>query len=253
MKVRLWVPSVDEPNWLSVLSWINTEWPEGCQHDFVRSAHGELCDIWNNTVAEFLTSDCDYLWSVHSDIEYKPGTLKRLLSWDKPLVSALMFMKAGSVLPHIWEGRPEKGPGYLPHLRETFRWFFMNHMEAITHGSFIIEPRPGDALTKIDFSSTSCVLIHRKVLEAIEPPWFVADVTVKAGLISRTAAAGEDRVFFEKAAAAGFEGYVDRSCIVGHLQINVPVGVKDFAAYMTAWDPEGKDLPMMISNMGYAG
>ena len=251
MKVRLWVPAVDEPNWPAVLSWMNTEWPEGCHHDFYRSSFGDLPTVWNTTVHDFLASDCDWLWSVHSDIEYQPGTLKRLLSWDKPLVSALLFMKAGSILPHIWEGRPETGPGYLPHYRETFRFFFMNHMEAITHGSYIIEPRPGDALTKIDFSSTSCVLMHRKVLEAIKPPWFVADVITPAGSPTRTPRGGEDRYFFEKAAAAGFEGYVDRSCIVGHLQINVPVGVKDFAAYMTAWDPEGKDPPMMISNMGY--
>jgi len=249
----MWVPAVDPPNWRAVLSWLNVDWPEGCKHDFVKSGHGELCDMWNNTVAEFLASDCDWLWSCHSDIEFWPGTLKRLLSWDKPLVSALMFMRNGAAIPHVWEGRPDTGkPGYLGKVRETFNWFFNNHMEAVTHGPCIIVPKPHDALFKVDFTSTGCTIIHRSVLEAIKPPWFVADVTVVQGIMARTSAAGEDRVFYEKAAAAGFEAYVDRSCVAGHMPENVSVGVMDFACWMTAWDPLGKEEAEMSCNLGSA-
>jgi hypothetical protein len=233
------------------MSWMNTEWPEGCQHDFVRSGHGDLAAKWNDVVRDFLDSDCDWLWSCHTDVEFFPGTLKRLLSWDEPLVTALLFMRNGAAVPHVWEGRPDTGkPGYIARVRETFRWLYINHPEAVTSGPYIVQPRPSDALCKVDFTSTSCTLMHRKVFEAIEPPWFFADVPVGGGSRTSTWAAGEDRYFYEKALAAGYEAYVDRSCIVGHMPINVSVGALDFGCWMTAWDPIGKEEAMMACNLG---
>jgi hypothetical protein len=68
------------------------------------------------------------------------------------------------------------------------------------------------------------VLVHRRVLAAMEPPWFQRDAPGKGG---------EDRKFFIKAKAAGFQGYVDRSVIVGHLSRNHPVAALDFAAWLS--------------------
>ncbi len=244
MKIRLWVPAVDEPNWPSVLSLMNTEWPEDCTHDFVKSGHGDLATVWNKVVTDFLASDCDWLWSCHTDIEFWPGTLKRLLSWDNPFVSALMFMRNGPSMPHIWEGKVDDGrPGYITRLRETYQWFFNNHMEAVQCGPCIINPRPWDALYRVNFTSTGCALIHRKVLEAITPPWFVVDVVKEKG------SGGEDRFFCEKALTAGFPPYVDRSCVAGHMPKNVSTGVMDFFAWMTALDTPGKDTPVVTSNL----
>lgn len=240
----MWVPAVSEPNWPAVLSWLNVEWPEGSTHDFVRSGHGDMATVWNRVIEKFLASDCDWLFSCHTDIEFWPATLKRLLSWDKPIVSALMFMRNGPAMPHIWEGKVEDGrPGYLARMRETFHWYFNNHMEAIHTGSFIINPKPSDALYRVNFTSTGCTVIHRKVFEAIPPPWFMVDTHTADG------AGGEDRYFCEKALAAGFPSYVDRSCVAGHMPINVSVGLLDFFAWMAATDHEAKNAPTITCNV----
>jgi hypothetical protein len=203
-------------------------------------------DPWNQAVRDFLASDCDYLWSCHNDIEFQPGTLKRLLSWDKPLVTALMFMRQGPIVPHVWAGKPPDSPdepGYMTHFRDTCQWFLDGHEDAIKFGSQVIEPRPDDALIRVDFTSTGCTLMHRDVLAAMEDPWFRRDT----GDFRHQ---GEDRYFFEKARAAGFDAYVDRSCIAGHMAFNVSVGVIDFMTWLTAVDPDARVSPVVTSNMG---
>jgi len=94
-----------------------------------------------------------------------------------------------------------------------------------------MDPRPDDALVPVSFTSTSCTLIHRSVLEATEDPWFLWDDDFNGG--------GEDRRFFESATKAGFTPYVDRSCIVGHLGGDVPTGAADFMAWSSVSDFNG--------------
>lgn len=106
-------------------------------------------------------------------------------------------------------------------------------------GAFVIDPRPRDALTPIDFTSTSCTLIHRSVLEAMRPKvndvWFQCDDDFAGG--------GEDRRFFQYALEAGFPAFVDRSCVVGHLARTVPTSVMDFIAWDSASTFEGTGEP----------
>jgi hypothetical protein len=87
--------------------------------------------------------------------------------------------------------------------------------------------RPDDALTDISFTSTSCTLIHRSVLEAMRPlvndEWFLWDDDYNGG--------GEDRRFFEAAKRSGFPAFVDRSCIAGHLVGDIPTSSADFIAW----------------------
>lgn len=45
------------------------------------------------------------------------------------------------------------------------------------------------------------------------------------------AGGGEDRRFFEIAARAGYQAYVDRSCVVGHLMGDIPTSSADFIAW----------------------
>jgi hypothetical protein len=195
--------------------------PEGWQMIWKRSGPGNVRVIWNRVVRDFLDqSDAEYLWSVHDDVVIHVDTLERLLSWDKPLISALVFHKSSPVLPHIW--KPLDG-GYSQRIQETKRWF-LDHPGDIKFGSHVMHPRPEDALTDTGFTSTACTLIHRSVLEALREPmheeWFVLDDEVAGG--------GEDRNFFEHALKAGYPNYVDRSCIAGHCTGDIPTGAADF-------------------------
>lgn len=225
----LWVPTAEGPKWPCVESWMTIDWPRGdgnC-HSFMHTGANNIRYSWNQAVRNFLSTDKDWLWSCHNDVRMQPGTLKRLASWDKPLVGAMVFMNHGPVMPHLWDGCIEGKPGYRFRIKETVDWY-KEHKDAVVTGAHIIEPRPDDALYgPISFTSTSCLLIHRSVLEAMQDPWFEWDDDYTGG--------GEDRRFFENARSAGFTGFVDRSCVVGHGEANM--GAREFMTWAAVTDP----------------
>jgi GT2 family glycosyltransferase len=229
MKITLWVPrNSPQGSWACYSSWWNLETPDNIKMRLIPGGIDSPEISWNQAVKDFLDSGDDWLLSWHNDVIGDPQTLMRLLSWDKPIVSALVFMRTNPVLPHIWHktGAIAGGPELYAHwIRNTREWFYA-HQEYIKFGPLVMDPRPDDALTQVGFTSTSCMLIHRTVLEAmreeVKDLWFKRD---------GPGAGGEDRNFCEHARKAGFETYVDRSCVVGHLVGDVPTGVADFIAW----------------------
>ncbi|GAH78661.1 unnamed protein product [marine sediment metagenome] len=69
----------------------------------------------------------------------------------------------------------------------------------------------GKRLVECDAGSTACLLLHREVLEAIEPPWFRLQYD-EDGVCN----AGEDFTFFDKVKAKGYGVYVDLALQCGH-------------------------------------
>jgi hypothetical protein len=230
--VMQWIPTGGRhpESWRSVECYMNTHLPANVEEiEFKTSPAGSI-DIWNKVVREFLKSEHEWLWSVHDDILYHPDTLVRLMSWNQPLVSALTFHRTNPALPHIWKVIKDGEQSICGQLvGDTKRWFMEKHEKWILPGPVVIEPRPDDALIEVTFTSTSCSLIHRSVLEALEEPmhgdWFMQK--------DKTTGGGEDRSFFEAAIEAGFTPYVDRSCVVGHCFGAQPTGVMDFILWET--------------------
>lgn len=225
MKITLWVPTASKrpESWEQVEAYMHTSvTPDVEQLYFLRTKPGNIKVIWNKAIKDFLESDSDYLWSVHDDVLYHYDTLPRLLSWGKPLISALVFHRQSPVLPHIWKSYEPGGP-YAMRLQDTKKWF-MERTGEIRFGPHVMVPRPDNALVEVSFTSTSCCLIHRKVFEDMKPlvgeEWFRLDNEIAGG--------GEDRNFFENALKVGYPCFVDRSCIAGHLVGNVPTGSADF-------------------------
>jgi hypothetical protein len=198
--------------------------PDNIKPRFVRSlpVKNRFMAEWNQVVIDFLASGDEWLFSTHNDVVYKPETLMHLLSWDKPLVSALIFMRQGPTVPHIWADA--EANKYAMRVNDTLEWF-ANHKEYVGFDPFIMQPCPDDALFEIGFTSTSCTLIHRSVLEAMHKDcgdqYFVQDET----------GGGEDRRFFELARSAGFPAYVDRSCGCGHLVGDIATSSIDFIVW----------------------
>ena len=226
MKIVHWVPSSGErPSWKCVECWNNLEIPEGASKKFIRSLPGAIKWHWNRVCKDFLDTDADWLFSTHHDVVFDTGTLMRLLSWDKPLISALLFMRNSPVIPHIWSSEDKSLNGYVQKINATREWF-QKHIDAVRFTPFVMEERPDDALVSIGFTSTACTLIHRSVLEGmrelIGDDWFLTD---------QEDGGGEDRRFFEYARAAGFESYVDRSCIAGHIVGDIATSSADFIAW----------------------
>ena len=233
-KVTLWVPAAESPRWPCVLSWLNLEYPEGERPKFLKSGPNHIRYSWNKAIRDILATDSEWVFSCHNDVVFQPGTLNRLLSWKQPIVSALIFMRQAPIVPHVWQ-KYEQGGNYAYRIMDTRNWL-MDHPEASTHlGPYIIDPKPDDALAEVGFTSTSCVVIHRSVFEKLSDPWFEWDDDYTGG--------GEDRRFFENAKAAGFTGYVDRSCIAGHLVGDIPTTAADFLVWGQASDFVGSGEP----------
>lgn len=221
--------------------------PEGATKEFYRSGPNNPRFTWNKAVLDFLNTGNDWLFSTHNDVKFHPDTLLRLLSWNKPLVSGLIFMRQSPVLPHVWKAYDDPARHYTMRINDTREWF-MDHKEYIKFDAFVMEPRPDDALVQVDFTSTSCTLVHRSVLEdmrvLVEEKWFVCDDDVNGG--------GEDRRFFQYAKAAGYTGYVDRSCVCGHLIGDIPTSSADFIMWdsVSDWRDTGEpvaELPELIN------
>ena len=160
------------------------------------------------------------------DVVFEPQTLIRLLSWDKPLVSGLVFMRHSPVIPHVWKSYEGNERFYTQRINDTRNWFY-NHKDYVKFGPYVMEERPEDALIPVSFTSTSCTLIHRTVLEDmvefIGDEWFKCDSEVSGG--------GEDRRFFETALLAGYEAHVDRSVVAGHVVGDIATSSADFIAW----------------------
>jgi GT2 family glycosyltransferase len=227
MKITLWRPCADSSDrWAVEESCWNLETPDNIKLRLKRTGPNNVRYSWNMAVAEFLNSGDDWLLSWHSDVVGVPQTLMRLLSWEKPLVSALIFMRSGPIMPHVWQKYPGKEI-YSPRIVDTRKWFYAHKEYIKSFGPFVMDPRPDDALASVIFTSTSCMLIHRTVLEAmrkkVKGVWFKWDDDYTGG--------GEDRNFCEHAKKAGFETFVDRSCVVGHLVGDIPTSAADFFAW----------------------
>ena len=143
-------------------------------------------------------------------------------------------MRHSPVIPHIWKAYDGRDEHMTQRLNDTKQWFYA-HPEWIKFGAFVMEPRPDDALVKVDFTSNSLTLIHRSVLETMRP--YVADLWFE--LDNEISGGGEDRRFFENARMAGFDAWVDRSCVAGHLVGDIPTSSADFIAWEAVSTFEG--------------
>jgi glycosyltransferase involved in cell wall biosynthesis len=71
-------------------------------------SYANLAELRNRLLDEFLASDCEYLFSVDTDIIIPPGTISRLMQHGVDIVSALIpnspSMDAYNIMRHIGGG-----------------------------------------------------------------------------------------------------------------------------------------------------
>jgi hypothetical protein len=235
MKYMVGVPSVGQPTWPLFDSLINLESPDGN----IRYARctGLAVDLARNVlVDEFLLSECDALLFVDGDAGLHPGTLKRLASWNVPIVGALAFGRYTPMVPTICAGAGSDPSSYVVRIDETVDWL-KHHPDLIGTGPAMLDVAPADSLRPLHeqggFTGGHCLLVRREVLEAIEPPWFLRKPGARG--------TQEDRYFCEKVIAAGFPLYVDRSVVAGHVYGDRQAGGLDFLAWdmVTNWQTMG--------------
>lgn len=144
-----------------------------------------LTDSRNLQIQTFLESKANWIWMLDSDMFFTPDFLPRLLSRATPnrAVGALCFAYNGrsrEADPVMFD--PETG-------HRIRRW------------------TPGDVV-QTTAVGMACVLLHRRMFEAIGAPWFEnAPPGVRAD---------QDQILCAKLRHAGFEIVVDTGMVAGH-------------------------------------
>lgn len=135
----------------------------------------------NECVRLFLQSSFEWLMFLDDDVFAPEETFERLSSHGLDVVSGLYYHKVEPIEP-------------------------LAYVDRGTH----FEVPPDFAIGKlieVDLGGAGCLLIHRRVLEATQYPWF-SWTTGEEHLPFREQTS-EDFFFFRKARAAGFRTFVD--------------------------------------------
>lgn len=163
----------------------------------------------NLAVRLFLETKCEWLLQVDDDMGLHPQTLQRLASRRVDVVAGMCSTRTRPPIVGIYRVIEEKGEDgrELAEMqrRATFDWL-LAHGEALGTAPVVMEPSPADAMVEVDLIGTGCLLVNRRVFEALEDPWFVCGKTKS----------GEDFYFARSVREAGFQMWIDRSVVVGH-------------------------------------
>jgi FkbM family methyltransferase len=159
------------------------EVPDGYKTEF-QFFYGYQIDQIRNLIAHWAVN-YDYLFSVDSDIVFKPDTLKKMLSYDKPMVSGLYIQRIPG--QHVLE--LYRGGRNIPY--NTIR---------------------GKGLIEVDGCGFGCVLVKSEVIKKICYPQFV----YKSAIDHRNTLS-EDNYFCMKAQENGFKIFADTSILCEHI------------------------------------
>jgi intein/homing endonuclease len=140
------------------------------------------------------------------DVMPPPDTIPRLIAHEKDIVSGLYFRRAEPIQPvMLRDGKPKP--------------------------TFILDYQPGQVV-EADLVGAGCLLIHRRVLEALQKNWFEWKLG-RDDEIPEEERASEDFVFARKAKRAGFQIYVD-------------TGIQCFHAGYGRSDARGQFVPLEV-------
>ena len=136
----------------------------------------------NVIIDTFLKGDYTHLFCLNNDTWSLPNTINKLLTHDKDIVAGIT-------------------PGFFG------EFFWMGQIEK--NKKILLGDAP-DKLTQAARAGGPGMLIKRKVLEAMEFPWFDF-IQVKVGQET-----SEDYHFSDKAVDMGFEVWIDPNVILNH-------------------------------------
>ena len=213
---------------------------------FKRIAGIQGTDDGHNRIIEWFLryTDFDWMLSLDADAKVHHQTLMRLLSWDVKFISALAFQRKTPFLPVLYtEPHPTRKDTWGRPISKVVEWIG-KYPELLSQDKIVVlEPRPDDALWEVLRGGTHCCLVHRSVLEAIEPPW-----CVRTGPWA-VEGYGADFFFHRKAQDAGFKTYVDMSVVAGHTTGDLCIGALDFAVWNAAgtWDAAGDHMDIVVT------
>ncbi len=189
-RVFVGVPCVGWMHTLAVLAQRQLVLPPASQWFFDES-WSTIAEKRNHIIEEFLRSECEYLFSLDSDMTPRPDSVRRLLEHQKDIVGALYCTRFPSF--PVTAGR-RTSPDGRGHIDGGLGWPIS----------------PGQGLQRVDAAGIGAMLIGRRVLQTLEPPWCEWPQPMGGTLDDSIA-------FCDKARTAGFELWTDSDLEVGHL------------------------------------
>lgn len=154
---------------------------------FLQCKSMSIADNFNKIAREFLASSAQWLFLVNDDHLWAPNTLTKLLAHNVDIVTGLYVARTQPFLPVIFDQTTPEGLVVTRYLS------------------------PGEhGLVPIKAAGDGCLLIRRKVIEAIADPWWELGKPESDKCC-------HDVLFSKKVADAGFQMYADLEVTVGHL------------------------------------
>ena len=143
----------------------------------------------NYCAKEFLKYPCDYLWFVDADTIPPVNALELLLEPGVEMISGVTYTLKRDI------------DGKLKRVAMT--------LKKAPEGQIGYVEYVGQGVEEIDACGMSCCLIHRKIFESINPPWFTLGNW-------EDEVRGEDFRFCELVKKAGFKIYAHFGVVCGH-------------------------------------
>lgn len=156
--------------------------PQGCAVKICQGS--DIPALRNEAVAEYLEAGKvggDWLWFIDDDHGFQPDICHRLAARAVDIVQPVCLRRSSPFLP----------------------------VATGLDGDFLrLADHQPDELVEVMFAGSSGMMIRRRVLEAVKPPWFDLGNGVS-----------EDVAFCRKAAEAGFKIHVDLAARLGHTTV----------------------------------
>lgn len=141
----------------------------------------------NELATKAIKLGADYVLWLDSDMVFEPDILKRLMAWDRDIVSGLYFRRVPPFSPVAFDKLDIQG----------------NHCD---HHNIDEVP---EGLTEVEGIGFGCVLMKSKVLFDV--------LAVHQDLFSPIGGVGEDLSFCHRARSIGYHIYLDPSIKCGHV------------------------------------
>jgi len=145
----------------------------------------------NRIVRNFLKSDAEWLMNIDSDVS-PPLDILDILKNGKKIIAPINF---------VW-----KSWGLAP----------LISMKAKDRGYIVTDPDKAnspDRLVEVDGTGTTCLFVHREVIEKMKSPWFLFGYDEK-GAINL----GEDYYFCQRAKELGYGIWIDKKYQTNHFK-----------------------------------
>lgn len=173
-----------------------------------RCASGQLVEARNEVVGFFLSTDCEWLWCVDSDMGWEPDTHLKLLAAadpvERPVVGALCFGL---------KKQDDDDAIQAPVLR-CFPTLYQFREQDDAVGFQVMTDYPRNRVVQVSASGAACFVVHRSVLEAIRdkygPVWFDKITHPKGTTFS------EDLSFFVRVAGVDRPVFVHTGAPTSH-------------------------------------